>query len=277
MGRHADARAAATQALITRFGVPPTAGEVKALAGVGSLESSYGAGWPGTFNIGAITADASWHGETFQHEDSVPQDDGTSKKVIRTFKKYPNAVAGWADLANEVFANRGRIIVRESARANDWRGVSEGLYSTGYYQGFGKTREERIAGHVKALTNAIKAADKEIGNVDTTTTPSLQIRVDNPQGERIGIATLTENDAPGLTVLAGMYGAPWMVAYPNGWRFLKFTPEIGIVARPNMPYTPIEQTAGLSLGSALGLGLGVAGILVTVGVAAWERHRKHAT
>lgn len=280
MGKHADARAAATAALTKRFGVTPTAGEVWALTGVGWLEARYGEGWPGTNNIGAITADASWKGETFEHKDSYPDDNGNQIWYVTKFKKYPTAVDGWLDFANEVFSNRGRANARAAAKRNDWAGVSRVLFETSYYKGIGKTREERIANHVKALTASIKAANKELGIMDSVTTttsqtPSIQIRVQNPQGDRIGVTTVSELDAPGMTVLAGIYGAPVCIAYPNGWRMLKFSPEVTIPARSNLPYTPVEQTEPLTFGTVGGLAIGVLGIVVTLAAASAQRRTAH--
>src|SRR5512136_96151 len=281
MGKHADARAAATAALTKRFGVTPTAGEVWALTGIGDLESNYGAGWPGTNYIGAITADSSWKGETFDHKDSYPDENGNPVWYVTKFKKYPTAVDGWADLANEAFANRGRANARAAAKLNDWAGVSRVLRETTYYKGFGKTKEEQIANHVKALTASIKRANKELGIMDqvTTTTsqaPSIQIRVQNPQGDRIGVTSVSELDAPGLTVLSGIYGAPVCIAYPNGWRMLKFSPEVTIPARSNLPYTPVEQTEPLTFGTMSGIGIGVLGIVVTLMAASAQRRTAHA-
>lgn len=270
MGRHANARAAATVALTERFGGTPTSGEVDALAGIGLLESGYGEGFPGTNNVGAITADKSWHGDTFEHKDSYPDDNGHQVWYVTKFKKYPTLADGWRDLANEAYSNRGRSGAREAAKRNDWAGVSKVLFETSYYKGVGKDEAERIANHVKALTSAIRAANKEVGIVDTAT-PSIQIRVTNPQGDRIGFASVSELDAPGLTYLSGVYGAPVMIAYPNGWRMLRFSPEVTIPARSNLPYTAVEQSEPLSFGTVGGLAIGVLGIVVTIAAAKMQQ------
>jgi hypothetical protein len=242
------------------------------------LESKYGAGWPGTNNIGAITADPSWKGETFEHKDSYPDKDGNPVWYVTKFKKYPTAVEGWSDFANEAFANNGRGAARAAAKLNDWAGVSRVLRETTYYKGFGKTKEEQIANHVKALTASIRQANKELGIMDPVTTspsqtPSIQIRVENPQGERIGVTSVSEVDAPGLTALAAIYGAPICVAYPNGWRMLKFSPEVTIPARSSLPYTPVEQTEPLTFGTMSGIAIGVLGIVVTIAAASSQRKK----
>lgn len=263
MTTHAEARQLATVALQRRFGVNPTPGEVKALAGVGWLETNYGDGWKGdgagSHNIGAIHADKTWSGESFTHTDS--HSDGSTYET--KFRAYPTALAGWVDFVGVAFVEKNRAAVRVAARAQDWRGVSAALYQTGYYEGFGDTADERIANHVKALTRAITAADGSSSEMDAATT--ITIRVENPQGERIGITSISDLQAPGLSILAGTYGAPVMVAYPNGWRFVKFTPDVQIVALSNHPYTLVQDEKPASFGWEHGaFVLGVASLAATM-------------
>jgi hypothetical protein len=262
---HADARAFATRALTQRFGGAPSAGEVKALAGIGSLETSYGDGWKGdgagSHNIGAIHADSSWTGDVFTATDTKPNDDGTSTTYTTRFRAYPTAFDGWLDFVNVAFVQHGRSSVRIAASNNDWPGVSRALYETGYYGGFGKTPAERIQHHVTALERAISSAD---GKAKVEVAPSIQIRVQNPQGDLIGMASVSDAVAPGLSALAGVYGAPIMVAYPNGWRFLKFAPDVQIPVKSGHPYTPIDQQEPLSFGWKSGAIIGILGIVVTI-------------
>jgi hypothetical protein len=262
MTTHAEARELATVALKRRLGVIPSPGEVKALAGVAWLETRYGAGWnggtgEGSNNMGAIHADSSWKGATFEHKDSKP--DGST--YVTRFKAYPSELDGWLDLVGEVFINRGRSSVRAAAKANDWPGVSEALFRTGYYEGMGDTEAERIAGHVKALTNAIR-----LGGDDTAQDlPAIMIRVENPQGTRIGTTVISDLQAPGLSILTEAYGAPVMVAYPNGWRFLKFAPDVQIAALTNHPYSLAEDEKNPAFGWKDGaFVLSLAGLVATI-------------
>jgi hypothetical protein len=273
MTTHAEARAFATAALAKRFGTTPTAGEVRALAGIGLIESHYGDGFGDKNNIGAVQKGKGWTGETFIYTDTHPNADGTSTKYETEFRKYPTRQAGWEDFALEAYSVHGRSSVRAAAKANDWAGVSRALHDTGYYEGFGATVEERIAHHVKALTDAINSADKAIGNM-MATTPSIEIRVQNPQGDLIGTAAISDVDAPGLSQLAGIYGAPVLIAYPNGWRFLKFAPEVQIPARTGLPFKPVEQDHPLSFGAGSGAAIGILGIVVTIFVATLQSGHK---
>ena len=267
MTSHAEARRLARAALERRFGGSPTIGEIKALAGIGWLETNYG-DWhgegEGSNNIGAIHADASWNGEVFLATDTKPNDDGTSTSYVTRFRKYPTAELGWLDLADEAFYARGRSSVRAAAQRQDWEDVSTALYETGYYQGQGATEAERIAGHVRALEGAIALAD---GKATGAMTPSITVRVENPQGDRIGVASVSELVAPGLTTLAEIYGAPIMIAFPNGWRLLKFAPDVAIAAKTGTPYTPIDQEQPVSWGWQSGAAIGIMGIAVTIFVA----------
>lgn len=267
MPTHAEARELAKAALVRRFGTA-TPGEIKALAGIGWLETNYGTGWKGegsgSNNIGAIHADRSWSGDVFLSTDTKPNADGTSTSYVTRFRKYPTAVEGWADFAGVAMEQNGRSIVRERARANDWSGVSTALYKTGYYEGFGSTDAERISNHRNALERAIALGD---GGAPMDLTPSITIRVQNPQGEQIGITAVSDADAPGMSILAATFGAPYMIAYPNGWRFLQFALGVQIPAKIGHPYTAVDQQRPVSFGWESGAVIGIIGIAVTIFVA----------
>lgn len=162
MTSHAQARQYAAQSLGAVFGAA-TSGEIAAEAGVGYLETLYGAGWKGagkgSNNQGAIQCGTGWKGDRFSYVDTHPNKDGTSTTYRVDFRKYATPEEGWLDLCRTVYVNRGRSIVRAAAQASDWLGVSRGLHKTGYYEGFGKTVEDRIANHNRALVRAIAKAD----------------------------------------------------------------------------------------------------------------------
>ncbi len=181
MTSHSDARSYAIQALLNRFGESPMMGEVKALAGVACLETRYGDGWKGagagSNNLGAEQCGNAWKGERFIYVDTHPNTDGTSTPYRACFRKYSTPEAGWTALVDIVYVNRKRDRVRKAARASDWKGVSHGLYATGYYEGFGKTSAERIANHLRSLTKAIAAADKAVAPViPLTGVPDIVLR-----------------------------------------------------------------------------------------------------
>lgn len=169
MTTHSQARAYAKDALSKRFGREPFAGETKALTGIACIETSYGDGWKGagkgSFNMGAVQCGSSWKGERFSYTDTHPNPNGTSTPYRVDFRKYGTANAGWFDLVNVVFVNRGRQCVREAAQFGDFRRVSQTLHQTGYYEGFGKTVAERIDNHYRALSKSIAAADGSIAPV----------------------------------------------------------------------------------------------------------------
>jgi hypothetical protein len=112
------------------------------------------------------------------------------------------------------------------------------------------------------ITAATKRGVWSFGDVQTT--QSITIRVQNPQGDLIGTATVSDVEAPGLSPLAGIYGAPVMIAYPNGWRFLKFSPEIQIPAKTGLDYTPVQQQSPLSFGWQGGAVIGILGLVATI-------------
>lgn len=112
------------------------------------------------------------------------------------------------------------------------------------------------------IASATKRGVWTFGDIETM--PVIAIRVQNPQGDLIGTAEVSDAVAPGLTPLAGIYGAPIMIAYPNGWRFLKFSPEIQIPAKTGLPYAPVEQQQPLSFGWQSGAAIGILGLVATI-------------
>jgi len=159
---HSEAYLLAHSAYLTVLGNEPTGCEVAVIAAIAWLESNYGAGWKGegegSFNMGAITAGSSWTGPVFTATDSRPNNDGSSTQYETKFRVYSSALEGFKDLVRVAFVQANRSTVRLAAFNCNIDEVSTQLYDTGYYQGFGKTREERIAGHQKAMRNALVVA-----------------------------------------------------------------------------------------------------------------------
>lgn len=163
------------------MGRQPTEGEIQAVQAVARLETGYGNGWKeagrGSNNWGAIQCGSSCKvngkcdlSKSFEHRDSTPQDDGTTKWYVTCFKKYPTPEDGAADLIATLFKSdrkstkggqgtRGERL--SAAVANgDLKGFSEAMYDTVYYEGFGKTKEERVANHMKAMNKALNDISK---------------------------------------------------------------------------------------------------------------------
>lgn len=156
---HLGMRILLRQAFKDRFGRDPSLPEVQCVQAVAWLESSYGRGWrpPGvdSFNLGAIQAGSSWGGDTFQYTDTRPNPDGTSTPYVTKFRKYKSAREGADDLVRVVYQARERDrYVLPFASAGDTLGFSRGLHKTAYYEGFGRTVEDRIRNHHKAVVEA---------------------------------------------------------------------------------------------------------------------------
>lgn len=163
--KHEEARSDACKALVEVFG-SCNYDEVRHLAGIGLLETTYGTGWKGpgvdSFNMGAIQKGTGWTGDTFVYTDTHPNDDGTSTPYRIEFRKYRNKVEGWEDLAKVAYVNRKRATVKVEAHANRTYGVSSELHRTGYYEGFGATVDDRIRNHYRSLARSLNTADKAI-------------------------------------------------------------------------------------------------------------------
>lgn len=155
MASHKDARTWAQAGTKAALGEEPTYNEVLFTQAVALLESGYGAGWKndgvGSWNMGAVQAGAPPcdPAKSFMYTDSHPNADGSSTIYQWCYKKYPTPEAGMQDVARILY-------VQMSIDPTSIEAVSTQMYDKHYYEGFGATREVRIANHVKALTGAVK-------------------------------------------------------------------------------------------------------------------------
>jgi peptidoglycan hydrolase-like protein with peptidoglycan-binding domain len=158
-------------ALHSMRGAEPSRPECQLVQAVAKLETGYGDHWHGagigSNNMGAIQAGGAWHGDTFSYTDTSPNDDGSSTPYVTKFRKYGTPEAGTLDLCKVVLTGGkapGREkLVAPAAAKGDAHGFSAGLYDTVYYQGFGRTRTERISHHVTAVLNACNAMALALG------------------------------------------------------------------------------------------------------------------
>lgn len=158
--RGVKAREEAAQALLRVLG-PGKEPLARYLAAVSFLETGYGYGWKGagqgSHNMGAIQSGSSWKGEVFIYTDTHPNADGTNTPYTIGFRKYPHREAGWDDLVRVVYVNRGRDkLVQAAALSGDDLAFSRAMHTTGYYEGYGKTVEERIRNHCKHLQRGLQ-------------------------------------------------------------------------------------------------------------------------
>ncbi len=164
---HSENRMAVIQGFEHAFKHAPALPVAQLLHAVGQIETSCGMGWKGagvgSNNWGAIQK-GSWRGETFEYTDTHPNPDGTSTKYKIAFRKYPSRMAGAADLARVVYKVRKRDeSVLVAAQDGDSLGFSQAMYETGYYEGFGRTKADRIHNHHKAILRALNMHAKELG------------------------------------------------------------------------------------------------------------------
>ncbi len=140
---------------------------VLAVHAVGWLETRYGTAWlgagKGSKNWGAIQSGPPPCpvAKSFEYTDTNPNADGTSTPYRICFRKYPTDEEGAADLVRIELVRRPRVLDR--ALAGDFYGVSNELYKTHYYTGFGPTPAARVANHYKALSSAIRSAATALG------------------------------------------------------------------------------------------------------------------
>jgi len=161
-----EGRDYARYSLAELLGSVPDEDVVRHLDGVSVLESQRGSGWhgagKGSKNLGAIQAGRGWTGKTFQYTDTHPNPDGTSTPYTVAFRWYDTWEDAYIDLARVMYGGRRRYVWLASGWGDTY-GVSQLLWETGYYEGFGPTRRDRIRNHYLALRRSVVKADFELG------------------------------------------------------------------------------------------------------------------
>lgn len=184
---HQQARAHIIEGFTRTFNRPPTLPEAQILQGIGWLETRYGAGWggagKGSHNWGAIQSGRvpCNPATSFESTDTSPNADGSSTPYRICFRKYADDDAGAADLARVAYQRRP--IVLAAAGKGDLWAVSAALRTTGYYEGFGKTQEERIRHHYEALLAAVQRAARALNELmpDGSPLPPRTLKLKTPR------------------------------------------------------------------------------------------------
>lgn len=158
---HRTARNILIQAFIDEFGRNPTLPEIQAVQAVASLESDYGQGWgeqgAGSNNWGAIQGGRPpCDANEFTYTDSHP--DGSRYEAC--FRVYGSPEEGARALIRTVFKRNPSPL--PSASRGNLSGFSTSMYESGYYEGFGATKEARIAGHEKAMNTRLERISKAL-------------------------------------------------------------------------------------------------------------------
>lgn len=158
---HAQARQDAAQAFEDVVHVPPSTNELRILEAVALHETTFGKGWksPGASsnNMGALQADASWTGETFDYSDTHPTDTGGAVAYAQKFKAYPSALEGWKDLVRELYIRRSSV--RRAAQSGSPLDVASAMRRTKYFEGQGATQSERVRNYAQALADSLLEID----------------------------------------------------------------------------------------------------------------------
>jgi hypothetical protein len=159
---HAQARVDALDAFTDVVHSRPTVNELRILEAVALHETTFGAGWKGdgvgSNNMGAIQADSSWTGETFGAADTHPTSSGGATAYAARFRKYPSALEGWKDLVRQLYLRRSSV--RRAAATGNPMSVARAMRATSYYEGQGKTEDERIRGYAQALADMLWEIDR---------------------------------------------------------------------------------------------------------------------
>jgi len=184
---HQEARDHVVEGFRRTFGHAPKIAEAQILQGIGWLETQYGQGWrgngKGSHNWGAIQSGRTPcdPAKSFEYTDTTPTSSGTSVPYRICFRKYADDDAGAADLARVAYQRRPTVLV--AATKGDIMAVSTAMYDTTYYQGFGPTREARIANHHRALLAAIQKGAQALGEAmpDGSVLPPRTLRLQTPR------------------------------------------------------------------------------------------------
>ena len=158
---HAQAKRDAFEAFQDVVHVAPTVNELRILEAVALHETTFGKGWrpPGNTsnNMGALQADASWTGDTFDYSDTHPTDTGGAVAYAQKFRAYPTALEGWKDLVRELYIRRSSV--RQAAQNGNVLDVATAMRRTKYYEGQGASQSERIRNYAQALADSLLEMD----------------------------------------------------------------------------------------------------------------------
>lgn len=184
-------------------GYDPSLSELQAVQAVSRLESGYGS-WGnhpkcgnngvGSNNWGStqypkLPKDGGCPDGTFLCED---YDAAHDKHYKVCFYKYPTPADGAAAVVKHMTTHRPKTWA--AMKTGDAVQISTAMYDEHYYGGFGKTREERIEGHVKALSGAAQKIATALGE------PLAVQRGTTPQGGSSGDGEVFWT--PGKTIAA---------------------------------------------------------------------------
>lgn len=129
--------------------------------------------------------------------------------------------------------------------------AEEGSFTYKVNQGLDVDKDGRIkAGELRVLINRkiANARTRGVWQFDFDQAQTIPVRVVDPQGRPIGTASVSDAVAPGVTALATQYGVPDVVAYPNGWRFVRFASGLQIAAISNLPYVATTESSASNFG-----------------------------
>lgn len=176
---HAAAREHIDAGFRRIFGRAPTLPEAQCVQAVALIESGYGTAWKGAGagqnNWGAVQYRTpaqlgmkeppyplySPDGKGFLYTDTTPQADGTSRSYAVYFRRYDTPAEGAADVVRIAYERRPSVL--EAASRGDLYGVSAALHATRYYEGFGRTVQDRINNHHKAMMRAVTSIARALG------------------------------------------------------------------------------------------------------------------
>lgn len=146
----------------------PYAHEVWAVLLVGGLESLWGTAWKppgnGSHNWGAMQAGRDWkkaERKTFTYTDTHPNSDGTSTPYQTAFKWYESDLEAALDLYSWM---ADRDIDAHLRATPTVECLSRQLKAKGYYEGHGKTHEERVQNHIKAASRISARLEPILGS-----------------------------------------------------------------------------------------------------------------
>ena len=108
--QHLQAAQYCLQAFRSVYGRDPSRDELRYALCEALHDTTYGLRWKppgaGSYNIGAIQANKSWKGETFEHTDH--HSDGTPYQIA--FRKYSSPEEGWLDYIKVLYQQRGAVL-----------------------------------------------------------------------------------------------------------------------------------------------------------------------
>lgn len=149
---HVENRAIIVEAWQRVIGPAPTLFEARTMHALAELETDFGEGWKAagvdSNNIGADQAPGCPL-DSFAYVDTHPNPDGTSSEYKVCFRSYASKLLGAVGMIRISVLQRPEV--RKALLKGSELAFSAAMWTSVYYEGFGRDEDDRIVNHYLAI------------------------------------------------------------------------------------------------------------------------------